>query len=76
MLGEKPNLGFVGFFVVTLVMLGTTARRAKRRSLSFLLRFLSETMFLAAMADEAALSGELESEHPDIPSSHAHLCQH
>lgn len=41
-------------------MLGTTARRAKRRSLSFLRRFRSETMFLDAI-EEALPSGELES---------------
>ena len=48
------------YVVYTLLMLGTTALRAKSLSLSFFLLFLSETMFFDA-ADEAAPSGELES---------------
>lgn len=50
----------VGVVVITLLMLGTTALNANSLSLSFFLRFLSDTMFLEAAVD-AAPSGELES---------------
>jgi len=56
----------------TLVILGTTDRRAKSLWLSFCLLFLSDTIFLEA-GDEAAPSGELESYDPEMASSKGQL---
>ena len=58
----------------TLVILGTTDRRAKSLWLSFCLLFLSDTIFLEA-GDEAAPSGELESYDPEIASSKGQLLE-
>lgn len=60
------------FLKQTLVILGTTDRRANSLWLSFCLLFLSDTIFLEA-GDEAAPSGELESYDPEIASSKGQL---
>lgn len=57
----------------TLVMLGTTDRRAKSLWLSFCRRFLSETTFFEEAGEVAAPSGELESPEPENASSNGQL---
>lgn len=57
----------------TLLILGTTDRRAKSLWLSFCRRFLSETTFFEEAGEVAAPSGELESPEPENGSSKGQL---